>query len=125
MSTGQWIASAILFFIVAVCAVIAIRSYRQKGLLLNNAFLHASKKEREEMDKAPYYRQTAVVFSLLACNFLSQGIYALTYKRFFSIMGNVLLLFAIVYAVNSTKAIEEEKRSRETRQEPKDDENGH
>lgn len=46
--------------------VISIMSFKEKGFLFNNAYIWASKQEREKMNKKPYYRQTAIVFALIA-----------------------------------------------------------
>ena len=56
------IASIVLFVVAAVLFFLGIRSFFEKGLLLNNAYLYVSKGKRERMNKKPYYRQTAVVF---------------------------------------------------------------
>ena len=53
---------SILFAISLLMFILSIRSFREKGFLFNNAYLYASKEEREVMNKKPYYRQTAIVF---------------------------------------------------------------
>lgn len=52
------------------CAVISIFQFKEKGFLFNNAYIYASKQERETMDKKPYYRQSGIVFALLSSIFL-------------------------------------------------------
>lgn len=64
----------IIFLLSAICLLLSVRHFMQKGTLLNNAFLYASKRERETMDKAPHYRQSAIVFLLLAVVFLIIGL---------------------------------------------------
>ena len=44
--------------------------FSHKGPPLNNAYLYASPKERETMDKKPVYQQSAIVFLLLGLIFL-------------------------------------------------------
>lgn len=57
---------AVILGIAAAGAFLAAAfSFKEKGVLLNNAWLYASKEERERMDKTPYYRQTGVVFLLI------------------------------------------------------------
>ena len=49
----------IIVFVLAVAfGVLSACSFMEKGYLLNNQYLNASKEERESMDKRPYYRQT-------------------------------------------------------------------
>ena len=41
--------SVFLFFM-------SVRSFMEKGVLFNNAYIYASKQEREKMNKKPHYR---------------------------------------------------------------------
>lgn len=52
-----------------VCAVISVLQFKEKGVLLNNAYIYASKQERENMDKTPHYRQSGIVFALISAIF--------------------------------------------------------
>ncbi|MDE7211643.1 MAG: DUF3784 domain-containing protein, partial [Lachnospiraceae bacterium] len=55
------IVTAIILLAMGIGALaISVRSFQEKGFLLNNAYLYASKKERENMEKKPHYRQTAI-----------------------------------------------------------------
>lgn len=60
----------VLLAFAAGCLVLNIRHFQQKGFLWNNAWLFASEQERKHMDKAPHYRQSAIVFALLFLIFL-------------------------------------------------------
>ena len=60
----------VLLAFAAGCLVLSIRHFQQKGFLWNNAWLFASEQERKHMDKAPHYRQSAIVFALLFLIFL-------------------------------------------------------
>ena len=60
----------VLLALAAGCLVLSIRHFQQKGFLWNNAWLFASEQERKHMDKAPHYRQSAIVFALLFLIFL-------------------------------------------------------
>ena len=51
MSTAEIILTAILFLCSAVLAVLGVRQLRCKGYCFNNAYIFASEKEREQMDK--------------------------------------------------------------------------
>lgn len=48
-----------------VCAIIIFFQFRKKGFLFNNAYIYASKQERETIDKKPHYRQSSVVFAFI------------------------------------------------------------
>ena len=61
------IVGIILFAISLLMFILSIRSFRGKGFLLNNAYIYADKRERESMDKKPYYHQTAIVCYTTAC----------------------------------------------------------
>lgn len=64
------IVAAILFGAVALGAyAFSILQFLQKGFLLNNAYLYATKEERERMNKKPYYRQSGVIFCLMGTIF--------------------------------------------------------
>ena len=66
------IVCAIICGILALIAlVISVRSFKEKGFLFNNAYIWASKQEREQMNKKPHYRQSAIAFALIAAIGLS------------------------------------------------------
>ena len=48
------ITSCILFIIATGAFIKSYRSFKEKGFLLNNAYIYASKQERETMDKKPH-----------------------------------------------------------------------
>ena len=51
--------SILCLLLSAVLLVLGIFQLRGKGVPFNNAYLFASSKERETMNKAPYYRQSS------------------------------------------------------------------
>lgn len=48
------IIACILFLISSGVFVMSILSFMQKGFLLNNAYIYASKEERKKLDKKPH-----------------------------------------------------------------------
>lgn len=104
------IAAGILFLIAAVAFVLSIRSFMGKGFLLNNAYLYASEKERQAMDKKPYYRQTAIVMLLIGFIFMLNGFAALFPMDWISYAVGGIIIAAIVYAVVSGIVIERRKK---------------
>ena len=63
------VTAAILFVIAMAAFIMSYFSFKEKGFLLNNAYIHASRRKRENMDKKPYYRQSAIVFFLIGNHF--------------------------------------------------------
>ena len=65
MGTSESVGAIILFVLAVVLFILSIRHFMEKGLLLNNAYLYATKEERETMNKSPHYRQSAICFCIL------------------------------------------------------------
>ena len=107
---GEIIVAIVLLLIAAAAFVMSFRSYQEKGFLLNNAYLYASKKEREAMDKAPYYRQSAVVFALIGLIFLLNGLSLLFEAQWLGYLAGGVVVIALIYAVVSSIAIEKRQK---------------
>lgn len=85
-----------------IAFAISLRSFLGKGAPWNNAYLFASPQERKTMDKAPYYRQSAIAFCLLGLIFS-----ALTLEAWWlNCVALALCLAAVIYALASSAAIE-------------------
>ena len=93
------ILSCILFLIAIGAFVMSYRSFREKGYLFNNAYIYASKQERETMDKKPHYRQSAIVFLLIGIIFLLNGVSVLLAAKWIFILVIVIAVIAIIYAI--------------------------
>ena len=105
------IITAIILITISIFAfVISIRSFMEKGFLFNNAYIYASKEEREKMNKKPYYRQSGIVFMFLGIISLLNAFNAelKTIGLFIAIL--VIVAITIVYAIVSTKSIEKENK---------------
>ena len=106
------IAVAIILFVVSASAfVMSGLSFMGKGFLFNNAYIYASKKEREKMDKKPYYRQSATVFLLIGLIFLLNGFSAIFESDWIFYAVIAVVIIAIVYAIVSSVLIEKNKKS--------------
>ena len=68
MTIGELVIVIIVFGLAVLMAVLAIVHFLQKGFLLNNAYLYASKEERKTMNKKPYYLQSAISFCIFKTN---------------------------------------------------------
>ena len=106
------IVAVILGALAVICFIISYLQFHEKGFLFNNAYIYASKKERETMDKAPYYRQSGIVFSLIGLLFLINTL-VLIYPigwLFWLVIG--IITITLVYAVVSSVIIEKRKQKK-------------
>lgn len=110
MKIGLILASIAVFALAAGLLVLAIRHFREKGYLLNNAYIFASREERETMDKKPWYRQSAIVFLLLSAVFAVIGLSLVLNESRIQLLEIPLFAAVFVYAIVSTLRIE--KRSK-------------
>lgn len=109
---GVWITAAVLFLVSLGAFVMSIRSFREKGFLLNNAYLYASKREREAMDKKPYYRQSAIVFAMIGVIFLLNGLALLLRADWMFYGVGAVVQITAIYAVGSSMRIEKKKKQK-------------
>ena len=106
------IIAGILGVIAIICFIISYRQFHEKGFLFNNAYIYASKKERETMDKAPHYRQSGIVFALIGLVFLVNTLVLIFHIRwlFWLVIG--ITAITLVYAVASSVIIEKRKQKK-------------
>ena len=102
MTAVEIVFAAVFFAIAALLLLFGIRSFMERGFLLNNAYIYATKEERKTMDKKPYYRQTAVVFCILSVVFVIIGLSVLFHNDSISLLVIPLAAAAIIYAVVSS-----------------------
>lgn len=107
---GDIIVSSILMLVSLLLFIMSIRSFLEKGFLFNNAYLYATKKERETMNKKPYYRQTAVLFFLMGITFLLIGFAILYNAGWITYIAEAVVLIIVIYAIASSIAIEKGKK---------------
>lgn len=67
---GYIIGTIMMAVIAIACFVISYLQFNEKGFLFNNAYIFASKQERETMIKKPHYKQSGVIFTLIGIIFL-------------------------------------------------------
>ncbi|MDE6852420.1 MAG: DUF3784 domain-containing protein [Lachnospiraceae bacterium] len=101
-----------------ICLLLAIAFYaagyfqlREKGLLLNNAYLFASREERQKLNKKPYYRQSGITFCLIGTLFLLDAVHIITERPGTLYPVAATALITAVYALVSTILIETRKSS--------------
>lgn len=105
MPIGRLISIIIVFIIAGILALLSFRSFREKGFLFNNAYLYATKEERETINKKPWYRQSAIVFCLLSIAFIMAGLDMIFDKQVFRILEFSIIIGAVLYAIISSVVI--------------------
>ncbi len=100
------ILSGILLIIAIGAFIISIRSFQEKGFLLNNAYLYASGEERRSMNKKPHYRQTAIVFLLIGIVFMLNAAEGILKSGWLLWTGIFFTAVTMIYAVVSSIQIE-------------------
>ena len=100
------IGACVLGIIAIICFIFSYLQFNEKGFLFNNAYIYASKQERETMDKKPHYKQSGIVFALIGIIFLINAIDMIlqTSWLFYLVIGIVIV--AIAYAIISSVMIE-------------------
>lgn len=106
MTAAELIVAIIVFGLAGILAFLGIRHFAEKGFLFNNAFIWASKEEREKMDKRPHYKQSAIVFCLLSAVFLVIGISIILQNNKIQLIEIPLLISTLIYAIVSSIKIE-------------------
>ncbi|MCQ2452025.1 MAG: DUF3784 domain-containing protein [Oscillospiraceae bacterium] len=106
MTTAELVVAIIAFVLAGVFVLTSACQFAEKGFLFNNAYIWASKEEREKMDKTPHYRQSAIVFALLSAVFLVIGMSLVLQKEIIQFLEIPLVIGALIYAVVSSKRIE-------------------
>ena len=102
MSVGKLIIAIILFAIAGIFMLLSIRHFCERWYLLNNAYLYASKEQREAMNKSPYYRQSAIVFCVLCIVFVVIGLSVVLQNTMVMLLEIPLFTAVVIYAVIST-----------------------
>jgi hypothetical protein len=102
MNMAQIIILIIVFLFAVISFVIAYRHLKQKGFLLNNSYLYASKDERSKMDKKPYYRQSAVAFFGIGVMLCVIALTIITNLNFLFYIIDGIAIMLIIYAIKSS-----------------------
>ena len=99
----MYLVLAIVLFIFSIILLVwGVLSLFNKGFLFNNAYIYANKKEREQMNKKPYYIQTGIVFILLSIASCLEGFNALLRYDVFFVLFIIIIVVTLVFAIVST-----------------------
>ena len=104
------IVASILFAISIFLFFMSVRSFMEKGFLFNNAYIYASKEEREKMNKKPHYHQSAIVFLLIGLIFLLNVIAVLLKVNWIFYIVAAVVIVTLIYAIESSITIEKNNK---------------
>ncbi|MBO5336481.1 MAG: DUF3784 domain-containing protein [Lachnospiraceae bacterium] len=107
---GNIIGAIILGVIAIACFIFSYLQFQEKGFLFNNAYIYASKQERETMDKKPHYKQSGIVFVFIGIIFLINAIDTILQTGWLNFFVIGIAVIAIVYAIVSSLIIEKRKK---------------
>lgn len=85
-----------------VCLIISIMQFKEKGFLFNNAYIWASKQERETMDKKPHYRQSGIAFALCSALFFGMALACILLTGWLWLIVGALAIVVLIYAIASS-----------------------
>ncbi len=105
MTSSELFAAILVFIIAGIMAILSIRSFRERGFLLNNAYIYATEEERKTMDKKPHYRQSAIVFCLISIVFIIIGLSIVSHNYRLELLEIPLVAATIIYAIVSSVKI--------------------
>lgn len=110
MNTVILVLAVILFTIAAAAFVISIFQFAGKGFLLNNAYIYATKSEREQMNKRPYYVQSGVIIALVGIVFVLLGIEVVLQISWMSYLVVIAVALLAVFTLVSSIVINNRKK---------------
>ncbi len=101
METAQIIIACITGIISLFFFIFSYRQYKEKGKPINNSYIFASKKQREEMNFSPIYKQSAVTFFLCGLMFLLSTIDTIFIFSWILPVNILLIALTIIYCIVS------------------------
>ena len=110
MNTSEIISASFVLLLSILSFIIGYFQFKEKGFLFNNAYLYASKEERNRMNKKPHYRQSAIVFSSLGIVFLVIAVIIFTGWNWLFPIVIVIAILLVVYAIVSSISIERKRK---------------
>lgn len=104
------VGAIIVSIIASVCFAFSYLQFKEKGFLFNNAYIYASKQERDTMDKKPHYKQSGMFFLLIGMIFLINAAELLLETGWLFYLVIVITIMTILYAIVSSILIERRKK---------------
>lgn len=100
MATTIW--AVICGVLALISGIISALQFKEKGLLVNNAYIWASKQERETLDKKPHYHQSGIAFALITAIFFFMALECILSTGWLWLMVGLLAVALLVYAIASS-----------------------
>lgn len=104
------ILAIVLILISVACFIISYLQFKERGFLFNNAYIYASEKEREMMNKKPYYRQSGIVLAMVGIMFLLNALYAILEMIWLVYLVIAIAVAAVVYGIVSSIILGKKER---------------
>ena len=109
MESSEVVVFIFLLLISISAFTVSVVQLKEKGILFNNAYLYASKQQRADMNKKPYYKQSGIIFIFIGLIFLLNTFQILLDSSWLFWLSMVVALVTIVYAIISSIQIERNK----------------
>lgn len=100
--TAEFIWAIICAVLAIVCLIISIMSFNEKGFVFNNAYIWANKREREQMDKKPYYRQSEIAFALCTAIFFFMALECVLFTGWLWLVVGLTVTALLIYSIASS-----------------------
>jgi len=91
----------VLVFLTIGSLIFSILGFIGKDIILDDAYIKASKEEREKMDKKAYRLQGAIIFLFLFAITLCNLLRAILHLAWFTYVAFAIAAIGIVYAIIS------------------------
>lgn len=102
MKTQNIIFTVVFLIIAIVSIIIGIMQIKQKGFLLNNAYIFASKEERKRINFKPYYIQSGIAFCLIGIIFIINAAEMLLQTFWLFSLAIATAIILIIYVIVSS-----------------------
>ena len=105
------IIGAIILGIVSIgCFVFSYLQFHEKVFLFNNAYIWASEKERETLDKKPHYKQSGIIFLMIGIIFTINTVDIILKTGWLFYVVILVSIITLVYAIVSSVCIERKRK---------------
>ena len=99
-----------LVFLTVISLFFSILGFAGKDIILDDAYIKASKEEREDMDKKAYRLQGAIIFLFIFVATLCNLLRALTHTPVFTYITCGIGVIGIIYAIVSHYSIKKKAK---------------
>ncbi len=110
METWQIISALIIGLISVSLFTYSYFTSREKGPILSNTYLFATREERERMDLSAEYHLVTVVFRILGLIFLLLTAKILTSWVWLNYLMGILIVYVMIYAIK--ESVKSEKNTK-------------